>query len=310
MRDNRSFDSYGANILGVRQVVPRLLELFARRGIEATWATVGLLLAKTRSDILRWRPSLLPDYTNRRLCNYSWIPQVGDSEESDHFHYGASLIELIKRDPRQEIASHTFSHYYCLESGENRKAFTADLRAATLVAREWGISLKSIAFPRNQIKEDYLEICQGCDFTVFRGNLDVWTHRGTDVCGQTRMRRLTRLVDAYLPILGGKTYLEPSRHISGLVNVPSSRFLRPYIPSLRVLDPLRLWRIATEMTIAARRGHCYHLWWHPHNFGIHLEENLNFLSRVLDCFVRLRDRYRMRSSNMVNAAALGKGTSA
>jgi Kef-type K+ transport system membrane component KefB len=43
VRDKRTVTDYGANIRGVRDVVPALLDLFAERDIACTWATVGLL---------------------------------------------------------------------------------------------------------------------------------------------------------------------------------------------------------------------------------------------------------------------------
>ena len=35
------------------------------------------------------------------------------------------------------------------------------------------------------------------------------------------------------------------------------------------------------MNEAARRGELFHLWFHPHNFGINLEKNIQMLSAVL-----------------------------
>ena len=36
-------DLYRRNLEGAREAVPRLLQLFTRRGVRATWATVGAL---------------------------------------------------------------------------------------------------------------------------------------------------------------------------------------------------------------------------------------------------------------------------
>ena len=52
------------------------------------------------------------------------------------------------------------------------------------------------------------------------------------------------------------------------------------------------------MTVAARKGIVYHLWWHPHNFGTFASENFHFLTEILRCFERLSARYRFRSLNM------------
>ena len=45
---------------------------------------------------------------------------------------------------------------------------------------------------------------------------------------------------------------------------------------------LRLKRLARSIESAAREGSIFHLWWHPHNFGLHLEENLAALTKLAE----------------------------
>jgi len=56
------------------------------------------------------------------------------------------------------------------------------------------------------------------------------------------------------------------------------------------------------MQHAAETGRIYHLWWHPHNFGIGLKENILFLSRVLEAFRVLAAEHGMRSLSMAEVA--------
>ena len=98
--------------------------------------------------------------------------------------------------------------------------------------------------------------------------------------------------------VGWETVPEPG----GLANVRASRFLRPYNPRLAALEPLRLRRITRSLTRAARQGRIYHLWWHPHNFGTHLDANLGVLRRILDAFADLREREGMVSLSMDEVA--------
>ena len=44
---------YRGNLLGAREAVPRMLELFERFEFGATWATVGFLFASTRDELER-----------------------------------------------------------------------------------------------------------------------------------------------------------------------------------------------------------------------------------------------------------------
>jgi hypothetical protein len=69
------------------------------------------------------------------------------------------------------------------------------------------------------------------------------------------------------------------------------------------------------METAARRRKLFHLWWHPHNFGVNLQENLAFLRAILDHFRALQERYDMRSKTMAAIAdevihAHGQGSGA
>src|SRR2546421_12794150 len=62
VRDKRTIADYGANVRGVREVVPALLDLFAERDIACTWATVGLLFFATNAAMRAALPARKPGY--------------------------------------------------------------------------------------------------------------------------------------------------------------------------------------------------------------------------------------------------------
>jgi hypothetical protein len=64
MRDRRALADYGANILGVREALPRMLRAFDAHGVKATFATVGLLFFERKADLLRALPDDRPAYAN------------------------------------------------------------------------------------------------------------------------------------------------------------------------------------------------------------------------------------------------------
>jgi hypothetical protein len=72
VRHHLSVAEYGANVRGVRQAIPRLLDLFERSGIRATWATVGFLFCETRDELIANLPILRPDYRQKHLSNYGY----------------------------------------------------------------------------------------------------------------------------------------------------------------------------------------------------------------------------------------------
>ena len=295
VRDTLSLNGgYRENLLGAREVVPKLLALFDRYEIAATWATVGFLFASNREGLLAASPAVKPQYHDVRLDPYR--AEIGDDEQSDPLHYAASLVELIAAQPRQELATHTFSHYYCLEPGQTKEAFQADLEAAVKIAAARGVRLRSIVFPRNQLNPDYLEVLKASGIDCYRGTEQGRLYRPAAGAEQSLPRRALRLLDSYLNLTGPNLVRwEAVRQDNGLCNVASSRFLRPY---RRRLEPLRWRRVVKALEAAAKEGAIYHLWWHPHNFGAQQEANLAFLERVLKVFVDLRERYGMESLNM------------
>lgn len=300
VRDHLELEAYKENLLGVRQAVPALLELFTRYGIHTTWATVGFLFCRDREELLASVPDSKPRYIDGRLSPYDSLAQVGANESDDPFHYAPSLISMIAEAPFQEIGTHTLSHYYCLEPERNAAAFRADLQAAQKLGAQWKIQLKSIVFPRNQYDDQHLAVCRELGILAYRGNECSWIYEGRSWRKERAVRRMLRLLDAYVNLTGQHSFsVLPDR----VCNVPSSRFLRPYSGALRVLDGLRLRRIVNGLDDAATRGQAYHLWWHPHNFGRQLAKNLAFLERILAHFAKLRQSHGMESLNMGELAA-------
>ncbi len=299
VRDIATRDSYGRNVLGVRRAIPALLEMFDRRGIHATWAIVGFLLCETKDDLLARLPSHPPSYSNATLSTYTYLDEVGSDERSDPYYFGASLARQIAACPGQEIGTHTFSHYYCLEHGQTLDQFKADLQCAIGQLEEWGIRCRSIVFPRNQYSEDHLSVCFDLGITRFRGNEQAWFARPVPYAGEFKIRRMCRLIDAYIDV-AGQHVARPTKNSSHLTNVASSRFLRPYNKRVGLLDGLRMRRITGAMQTAAVTGETFHLWWHPHNFGINLDANMAFLTNIIDYYEQLASELGMQNKTMAD----------
>ncbi len=300
VRDTRSLDAYRDNLEGVQQAIPRMLELFEQHRIHATWAAVGFLFCHDRAEALAAAPRERPGYTNRALCPYRYLEQTHDIAE--RYHFAPALIDRIAATPHQEIATHTYSHYYCREAGQTAATFSADLAAATRIAAARGLAPRSLVFPRNQWHPDYLAILAEHGIVAYRGNEHGWLYAATGHVGQNAVRRMGRLLDSYLDLSGHHTYPLESCAGEPPFNFPASRFLRPYDRRLAWLDGLRLRRIRRAMRHAARRQEIFHLWWHPHNFGVDTDQNMRFLEQVIDEFERLRRAHGMRSLGMAELA--------
>ncbi|HJV90105.1 MAG TPA: glycosyltransferase [Holophagaceae bacterium] len=302
MRDKRSIKTYGDHILGEREAIPAMLALFRKYGIKASWASVGMTLFDRKEELLRYLPDQLPTYRRKALDPYSALAEIGDDERSDPYHFGLSLIRQIMDCEGQEIGSHTFSHFYCLEEGQTADQFKADLEASVAATERLTQRPRSFVFPRNQFNQAYLGVCSEAGFEVFRGNEDSWVYRESMEADRSLPRRGVRLLDNYLDLTGDHGFIPGFQ--GDIVNCPSSRFLRPYTASLAVAEGLRILRVRRAMTQAAREGRSFHLWWHPHNFGTHLAENLAGLESILRHHANLRERYGVIPMNMTDVGRM------
>lgn len=293
------------DVLTTRQVVPRMLKTFEEFGVHATWATVGFLFFSARGELLASLPDRKPGYTNRALSPYENLSaELGMDEDSDPIHFAPSLILQILNTPHQELATHTFSHYYCLEEGQTADEFEHDLKAAIKAARKFDGKLKSIVFPRNQYSDLYLDVCARNGILAYRGTENLWFRRSSRRRTHRQWsRRAMRIADAYINISGANIYPLPEAGILP-VNLPSSRYMRSYSKQFRLFEPLRLKRITSSMTEAAMSGQVFHLWWHPEDFSTHTDQNFQFLRGVLSHYLKLREQYGMMSLTMQEAARL------
>jgi hypothetical protein len=285
-----------------RRAVQDMTSVFTDRRIRATWATVGFLFASSRSELEAHRPRVRPTYGRPELDPY--VETIGIDEEHDPEHLAGSLVELILSCAGQELGSHTFSHYYCLEAGQSEAAFRADLAAAQSIARWRGVELTSLVLPRNQWNPAYTDAVLDSGFLCIRGPQRTWAHQvGTRRSGL--LRRAARLADTYVgvsapPTTAWSDVLAPS----GLCDVPASAFLRPFNPARERAEPLRLARLRSGMRHAARHGRIFHLWWHPHNFSENRVENFAVLERFLDEFDHLASVEGMQSLNMADVSTV------
>ncbi|MFK7891732.1 MAG: polysaccharide deacetylase family protein, partial [Granulosicoccus sp.] len=251
VRDHRSVADYGDAVLGGRIAIPEILTRFQSSGIRATWATVGLLFARNRDEMLEYAPKILPGYANSTFCPYRELENgsVGENERLDPLHFGLSLIDQIVETPGQEIATHTYSHYYCLESGQTNTAFEADLLSARAIAEKRGLTLRSLVYPRNQNAPEHAQIAAALGIDVYRGDAPGWLYRSRSNDRVKLPLRLLRILDGVLPISNTLSLKHTKNGIA--TNVPASRFLRPWLKNSGFYNIMHIRRIQNEIKAAA-----------------------------------------------------------
>lgn len=298
MLDCSTLEEYGEHVTGGRTAIPKLLDVFKKYNIHATWATVGFMFANNYEELKIYFPdrNLLPTYDNEKLNSYKEFQYIGKNEQEAPCFYAPSLIELVSSTAGQEIGSHTFSHYYCQEAGQSKEQFRADMEAAKKIAADKGFNLKSVILPRNQCRPDYTEVLKELGFTAYRDEENDWIHEKVKV---RPLMRILRLMDVYFPLTGQGGYRPKCEN--GIWNFLGSRMYKPFFKSLKCLEKNKVHRIKKQMLHAAKKGLVFHLWWHPHNIGVMTEYHLKQLDEIFSYYSELRKKYGMQSLNMAEA---------
>ncbi|MDO6439171.1 polysaccharide deacetylase family protein [Cyclobacterium sp. 1_MG-2023] len=275
-------------------IVPQLLDMFEKYKVEVTWATVGMLMADGPEEWVKYSPMTRPNYKNSKLSPYKWFKS---STEANSSLFAPDLVKAIVATPGQELASHTFSHYYTMEKGQDKLAFQADLMAAQKIAQEkFGKKLSSLVFPRNQFNAEAIQVASELGFTSVRTNPVDWFWK-TPERGEL-LKKIWRTSDSVLT-LGKKTsYQLEEQNSKNPFLIPASRFLRPYQAKLGRINQMKVNRVIEEMSTAAINNEIYHLWWHPHNHGNYPEQSLREVEQILQHFSFCRENYNMQSKSM------------
>jgi peptidoglycan/xylan/chitin deacetylase (PgdA/CDA1 family) len=278
-----------------RKAIPGMLELFKVHGIQATWAAVGMIFNENENTWHSNKADMMPSYDDTKVSSYEWYKKNALKVDRS-FLFAPELVDLIAQTPGMEIGTHTYSHYYCQESGQTVSQFKADLQKAIEIAQAKNIVLESLVFPRNQFNSEYMEVCHQMGIKSVRTNPDKWYWDTSKK--DTLAIKIMRTGDVWFPINKESVVPLDSINVSqSPVCIPASRLYRAWTNN-RILNTLKKKRIFSEMTRAAKTGGLYHLWWHPHNFGYHPDECLKELEEILQHHASLQKKYGLLSMNM------------
>ena len=293
VRDHKTINDYSGNLKLVDTVCNKTLDLFNKYNIQATWAIVGFLMFKNKEELTEFKPNSKPRYDEKSLDPYSYIE---NNKLDGIYHFSNDIICKIAENKNQELASHTFSHYYCLEKGQDINTFKSDTQIfIEALKKKYCMEVSSIVFPRNQVNKEYLTTLKTYGISAYRGNERSWLYQKNF---NLKLVRGLRLLDNYINLTGSNTYKIDQNN--DILDIPSSRFLRPYSKRFSFLEKIRLRRIKKQMYYAAKNHEVFHLWWHPHNFGSNMNNNFNFLEEILKYYAFLKTKFNFQSINMKN----------
>jgi peptidoglycan/xylan/chitin deacetylase (PgdA/CDA1 family) len=281
---------------GTRPAIRRLLDLFERYDVPATWAIVGHLFLDEaeRSSDGRAHPSHpRPQYPWVRGDWFDALPR-GDATTCPQW-YGPDVVDLIKRAlPRQEIGCHTFSHVVMGDPACSPEVARAELERCRALAAEAGVDLRTIVFPRNKV--GHLDVVRESGFEVYRGR-DVHPFPRVPARFEDSAQVVARLLSKPpAPVL-------PKRTREGLINLPGSIFYmaatdwQRYVPM-----PVRTVIVKRGVREAARQHAIFHLRLHPEALVFEADRLFAGLEDIFDEAARLRHAGTLRFLSMRDAA--------
>lgn len=245
-------------------ICERLLRLFEKYEISATWAAVGRMLDKrtdrNAAEVAAW-----------------YAPDI--------------LVSIATAKTRQEIGSHSFEHVYFTESPES--VLRDDLDRARALHRMHGYDFQSFVFPRNKVARTDLLASAG--IKIYRGTDAGWHMRIASI--NNRLRRLVNLVDKLVPL--APPAVRPLLRENGIVELPSSMLFMGRNGMRKLIRPRAIQRKARlGMERAHREKAIFHMWFHPSNFYFEMESQFATLEAILKDAARLREAGRLEIVNM------------
>jgi peptidoglycan/xylan/chitin deacetylase (PgdA/CDA1 family) len=235
-----------------RPICQRLLELFDRYHIPATWAVVAAVLDRASAQ-------------GRAGNEAAW--------------YAPDVIERIRAaKTTHEIGSHGGRHVYydrmsAADAGQ-------DLDFIKQVHRDNGLALDSFIFPRNAV--GHLDLLARAGLRTFRGPDTGWV-RVAPTLG-SRLGKAVTFADKILPIPPAPAR---AQRRDGLIDIPGSMLLPGRDGARRfILPAVSRAKLAMGLAWARHSGRTFHFWFHPCNFYYRREEQFAtldwFLARAAD----------------------------
>lgn len=226
----------------------RLVDLFDRFEVPATWAVVGHLLLDDCDGEHADHPAPAGWFARER----------GEWRSRPDLRFARGLVDdLVGAAVDHDIGCHSFSHVEFGAPETTRELARAEVRASVVAARERGIRMRSFVFPRNSI--GHRDVLADSSFTCYRGVSPI------EPRGRLRpFRKLSRAA------LGHSFLIEPRIDEYGLVDVPASLYLFGFESSARsAVEPLvgdPIVRQARQGIDQAARGDgVFHVYLHPND---------------------------------------------
>jgi hypothetical protein len=270
-------DSYLTNIEAVPRVANNMLDFFESRKCVTSWGAVDALRFSNAHELYA--------FLNVNNLEEGYRSLMFDIEKKESIFgsdllFAPSLIERLENSPLVELGSHSFTHSaYC---GDLATEALSELEILASAANfNFGKNSRSpfYIFPRNSYNRKLVTLLQRNGFKSYRGvaTSRIYSQRSN----ASMLLRALRKTDTYMGLF------EPSK--SALLEYPelsirnhrATIFFRPATGQI-LLQQAQLNRLKKHLEYCSKNGLTAHIWWHPHNFSSHFDENMDILEKMFD----------------------------
>lgn len=255
-------------------ITNRLLDLFERYNIPATWAVTGHLL----EDTCQWKGTLPhPEYPRpvNRKERRDWFllhPPEGEYDDPLWFDVHRLIPRMLRSPVGHEVASHSYAHIIYGAYDISEGAVRADIENIKRIHADRKYPLYSFVFPRN--REAFHAELYAIGVRCYRGTSTMWYRLFPGI-----FQRIFHLADYYLP--SARTVV-PVRGKGGMINIPDSLMLLGRNGLRRLVTPrIMKWKMRRGIKKAIAKREVFHLWFHPSNFWFDTETQFAILEDVL-----------------------------
>ena len=266
-------DPPGDRIARARRAWERLVALFDRHDVPATWAVVGHLFLDDCEEAHTDHPA------GDRPCDADLeggeglngdgdlnsdadLNGDGTKLSADRAWYAPDLVETVSgADANHEIAGHGFTHVHFNHERMSAAFARRELSRTRDAAAALGLDVDSFVFPVNEV--GYRDHLADLDFGCYRGT-------APDADRSAHARRARKVTGTVLG-RGAAPVVRPEVDEHGLVNVPASMYLFDGLgPLAEVADRVHDDPVARRAergidAVADESDGVCHLWLHPHD---------------------------------------------
>jgi peptidoglycan/xylan/chitin deacetylase (PgdA/CDA1 family) len=175
----RSRGREGARLMGERERnhVPLILALLKEYSVPITWATIGHLFLESCARCGRGLAhSTMPRPVSDGTWTGDWYwPDPCSNLRDAPAWYAPDLVQqIVDSNVGHEIGTHSFSHINFQAPYSSPDVVRSELEACSDVMRPFGLTPRTLIFPRHQAEYSYLSLLASCGVAVVR-------HRDTEV---------------------------------------------------------------------------------------------------------------------------------